>query len=258
MTGGFIVRTAGEGQTERDIAADMTFLYNLWLDIRQKAESKPAPVLAHHDLDIVQRLLRDQFAEDFKAVWMDSEEVYESVLRFVERLHPNMVPHVKLYTRVGPHLRRLQHHRRTGEGPAVEGLAEVGRLHRRQPDRSAGGHRRQHRQVRRQVQPPRGHHRQDQYGGDPRDRPPDPAARPGRHHRGRLHRHGRAQESPEGDAGARRGDAARPGAQQDPPVQRFRPGGHHPQAGQAEPGATRLCSPALPARAPATSRACRR
>ncbi len=102
MTGGFIVRTAGEGQTERDIAADMTFLYNLWLDIRQKAESKPAPVLAHHDLDVVERLLRDQFAEDFKAVWTDSEQVYESVLRFVERLHPNMVPHVKLYTRSAP------------------------------------------------------------------------------------------------------------------------------------------------------------
>ena len=33
-TGGFIVRTAGEGQTEEEIAADMNFLYNLWLDIR--------------------------------------------------------------------------------------------------------------------------------------------------------------------------------------------------------------------------------
>ncbi|MCC7175865.1 MAG: Rne/Rng family ribonuclease [Bryobacterales bacterium] len=102
MTGGFIVRTAGEGQSERDIAADMSFLYNLWLDIRQKAERKPAPALAHHDLDIVQRLLRDQFAGDFKAVWVDSESVYESVLRFVERTHPGMVPHVKLYTRSAP------------------------------------------------------------------------------------------------------------------------------------------------------------
>ena len=45
-TGGFIVRTAGEGVPEEEIAADMNFLYTLWLDIRQKAEKKPAPVAA--------------------------------------------------------------------------------------------------------------------------------------------------------------------------------------------------------------------
>jgi len=50
MTGGFIVRTAGDGKTEEELRADMHFLYNLWLDIRQKAEKKPAPLLLHHDL----------------------------------------------------------------------------------------------------------------------------------------------------------------------------------------------------------------
>ena len=58
ITGGFIVRTAGEGHTDEEIGADMAYLYNLWLDIRQKAEKKPAPVLLHHDLEIVQRILR--------------------------------------------------------------------------------------------------------------------------------------------------------------------------------------------------------
>ncbi len=43
IPGGFIVRTAGEGKSEDDLAADMNFLFNLWLDIRQKAEKKPAP-----------------------------------------------------------------------------------------------------------------------------------------------------------------------------------------------------------------------
>ena len=100
--GGFIVRTAGEGKSEEDIAADMNFLYNLWLDIRQKAEKRPAPLLLHHDLDIVQRTLRDQFTEHFKAVWVDNEELYESVLRFVQRFHPSLVTRVKLYTRPEP------------------------------------------------------------------------------------------------------------------------------------------------------------
>ena len=102
MPGGFIVRTAGEGKSEEEIAADMKYLYNLWLEIRQKAEKRPAPALIHHDLDIVQRTLRDQLTENYKAIWVDSEEVYESVLRFVERVHPAMVPRVKLYTRSTP------------------------------------------------------------------------------------------------------------------------------------------------------------
>jgi ribonuclease G len=102
IAGGFIVRTAGEGKTEEELAADMNFLANLWLDIRQKAERKPAPLLLHHDLDIVQRILRDQLTEQFKAIWVDNEELYESVLQFVERFQPGLVSRVKLYTRSAP------------------------------------------------------------------------------------------------------------------------------------------------------------
>ncbi len=100
--GGFITRTAAEGRTEDEIAGDMLFLYNLWQDIRAKADKRPAPVLLHHDLDIVQRILRDQLADSFKAIWIDNEETYESVLRFVERFQPALVPKVKLYTRDAP------------------------------------------------------------------------------------------------------------------------------------------------------------
>jgi ribonuclease G len=102
MTGGFIVRTAGEGKSEEELRADMHFLYNLWLDIRQKAEKKPAPLLLHHDLDLVQRILRDQLTSSFKTVWVDNEEAFESVLRFVERFQPALVSRVKLYTRTNP------------------------------------------------------------------------------------------------------------------------------------------------------------
>jgi ribonuclease G len=102
VPGGFIVRTAGEGKSEEDLAADMNFLFNLWLDIRQKAEKRPAPLLLHHDLDIVERTLRDQFTDDFKAIWVDNEELYESVLRFVQRFQPTLVTRVKLYTRPEP------------------------------------------------------------------------------------------------------------------------------------------------------------
>jgi ribonuclease G len=80
----------------------MHFLYNLWLDLRQKAEKKPAPALLHHDLDLVQRILRDQLTSNFKTIWVDSEDLYESMLRFVQRFQPALVSRVKLYTRSAP------------------------------------------------------------------------------------------------------------------------------------------------------------
>ncbi len=100
--GGFITRTAAEGRTEEEIAADMEFLYKLWQDIKAKAERKPAPLLLHHDLDIVQRVLRDQLTDSFKSIWIDNEELYENVVAFVQRFQPALVSKVKLYTREAP------------------------------------------------------------------------------------------------------------------------------------------------------------
>jgi ribonuclease G len=102
VPGGYIVRTAGDGRTEEELRADMMFLYNMWLDMRQKAERRSAPVLIHHDLNVVERILRDQLTPAYKNVWVDNEEVYESVLRFVQRFQPALVNRVKLYTRSVP------------------------------------------------------------------------------------------------------------------------------------------------------------
>jgi ribonuclease G len=102
IPGGFIVRTAGDGRTEEELRADMLFLYNMWLDMRQKAERKPAPALVHHDLDVVQRILRDQLTAAFKTIWVDNEEEYENVVSFVQRFQPALVNRVKLYTRSAP------------------------------------------------------------------------------------------------------------------------------------------------------------
>jgi len=102
IPGGYIVRTAGDGRTEEELRADMMFLYNLWLDMRQKAERRPAPMLIHHDLNVVERVLRDQLTSSFKSIWVDNEEVYESVLRFVQRFQPALVSRVKMYTRSTP------------------------------------------------------------------------------------------------------------------------------------------------------------
>ena len=90
-----------------------------------------------------------------------------------------------------PDLRGVRRAGRDRQGAEEQGVAEIGRLDRHQPDRGARGDRRQHRALRRQAhqRTPRRHHRQD----EPRsgeNRAASPAARSGRHHRPRRHRHG--------------------------------------------------------------------
>jgi ribonuclease G len=102
LTGGFIVRTAGQGRPEDEFKADLKFLSTLWSEIRSKSERLKAPALIHRDLDLVQRLLRDLLTPDFKSVRVDNEVDYERVLDFVSRSQPSLVGKVKLYSRDTP------------------------------------------------------------------------------------------------------------------------------------------------------------
>ena len=101
-SGGFIVRTAGVGMSEQDLRDDARYLVRTWRDIRKSAERQKAPALAHKDLDLVQRILRDQLSEDFAAIRCDSEEEYLEIVEFINRIQPRLVNRVKLYTREEP------------------------------------------------------------------------------------------------------------------------------------------------------------
>jgi ribonuclease G len=101
-SGGFIVRTAGVGISEQDLRDDARYLIRTWRDIRRNAERAKAPSLAHKDLDLVQRLLRDQLSDDFTAIRVDSEEEYQEIVEFINRIQPRLVNRVKLHTREEP------------------------------------------------------------------------------------------------------------------------------------------------------------
>jgi ribonuclease G len=101
-SGGFIVRTAGVGVSEKEIREDVRYLVRTWLDIRGGAEKAKAPALVHRDLDLVQRLLRDQLSDDFESIRVDSEDEYEAIIEFINRIQPRLVKRVKLYTKEQP------------------------------------------------------------------------------------------------------------------------------------------------------------
>ncbi len=102
LPGGFIVRTAAATASEDELRADVEFLGHLWQGIRQRAEERRAPALLHRDLNLVERVLRDQLSGDFTAIWVDNEEEFTRVVEFVNRFQPKLVHRVKLYSKETP------------------------------------------------------------------------------------------------------------------------------------------------------------
>ncbi len=100
--GGFIVRTAAQSASEDELRADIRFLKGLWHDIKTRSEASKPPALIYHDLNVVERVLRDQVTSDFSVIWVDTEPEYERVLRFFNRFQPALVKRVKLYTKETP------------------------------------------------------------------------------------------------------------------------------------------------------------
>lgn len=100
--GGFIVRTAAAAASDDDLRADIRFLLNLWSEIQSRSESSKSPALIYHDLNLVERTLRDQVSEGFSHIWVDSEQEYERILRFVNRFQSSLTKRVKLYTKETP------------------------------------------------------------------------------------------------------------------------------------------------------------
>ena len=99
IPGGFIVRTAAGGRTIEELRDDVGYLARTWSEMRRRSDRSKAPSVVHRDLDLVQRILRDQLSSDFTAIRVDSEFEYERIVDFVNRFAPKLIHRVKLYTK---------------------------------------------------------------------------------------------------------------------------------------------------------------
>ena len=95
--GGWIVRTAGEGQGREELKTDQNYLLKLWQRVQKTANIARAPTMVHHELSPVLRSIRDMFTHAISEVWIDDEESLEEVLDFLETTEPSLVGRVKLY-----------------------------------------------------------------------------------------------------------------------------------------------------------------
>ena len=102
FTGGVIIRTAASGRPDEDIVSDMEAFHQIWTELRQRTETSRAPALVYQEQSLIGKLLRDLLSDDFQAIRIDNELEHRRVLQLVERILPNLVPKVKLYTKLFP------------------------------------------------------------------------------------------------------------------------------------------------------------
>jgi len=100
--GGFILRTACEGLSKREIQRDLSFLTKLWSRIHKKAEGMPAPALIHQDLDLIVRTMRDFFTADTAQVVVDAPKDHRRIIDFVQNFMPRLKSKIVLYSEKKP------------------------------------------------------------------------------------------------------------------------------------------------------------
>jgi ribonuclease G len=96
--GGFILRTASEGRSKREIQRDLRFLTRLWRRLQKRAEGAVAPSLIHQDLDLIARSIRDFFTPDTEQLVIDSSKDYRRVVDFVGQFMPRLKSKIVLYS----------------------------------------------------------------------------------------------------------------------------------------------------------------
>jgi ribonuclease G len=102
FTGGVIIRTAAGGRSEQDIVSDLSYFHQIWSEVRQKMETRRPPAVLFQEQSLVTKLLRDLLTDDYTAIRLDDPQEYRSVVALVERIMPNLLPRVKLYTKEFP------------------------------------------------------------------------------------------------------------------------------------------------------------
>ena len=95
--GGFIVRTACEGLSKKEVEGDVRFLVRLWAEIVKKSKRTSAPAFLHDDMDVVLRSVRDLFTTDVERVVLDNPEDHRRVQEFVSTFMPRLASRVSLY-----------------------------------------------------------------------------------------------------------------------------------------------------------------
>ncbi|QYR16917.1 translation initiation factor IF-2 N-terminal domain-containing protein [Corynebacterium glutamicum] len=102
--GGTIIRTAAEGVSEENIAADVNRLHTLWEQIKERtAEEKKSrgskPITMYEEPDMLVKVIRDLFNEDFTSLIVDGDRAWNTVRAYIQSVAPDLVSRVEHFNR---------------------------------------------------------------------------------------------------------------------------------------------------------------
>lgn len=100
--GGAIIRTAAENVSEEAIATDVNRLHNLWEDITKRADHEKStkgakPVTLYEEPDLLVKVVRDLFNEDFTKLIVDGRRSYNTVSAYVDSMAHDLADRVEKY-----------------------------------------------------------------------------------------------------------------------------------------------------------------
>ncbi|MEJ2132623.1 MAG: Rne/Rng family ribonuclease, partial [Gammaproteobacteria bacterium] len=94
---GLIVRTAAEGMSDPEIAADLRFLLRVWEQVEADIEGSAPGTLLYEDLPLHTRVLRDLVEQDVQSIKIDAADTCERVKSFIQRFMPEYGRRVEFY-----------------------------------------------------------------------------------------------------------------------------------------------------------------
>ena len=97
-TAGVIVRTAAEGATEEQLTKDVERLQAQWDTLQQASQSQKAPSLLHSEPDLLVKIIRDVFNEDFHKLVIDGSDSHATITEYVKTVAPDLLERVEIYS----------------------------------------------------------------------------------------------------------------------------------------------------------------
>lgn len=97
---GVIVRTAAEGASDKELSTDVERLAKRWETIEKKSKSTKvlAPQLLYSEPDMIVRIIRDVFNEDFSSLVIDGDGAWNTIHEYVEAVAPDLLDRVHRYS----------------------------------------------------------------------------------------------------------------------------------------------------------------
>lgn len=105
---GVIVRTAGIGRSTEELQWDLDYLVKVWDAITSAAEQRNAPFLIYRESNVIIRAMRDYLRQDIGEVLIDSPEIHQDAMNFVQQVMPGYAQRIKLYQDEVPLFSRFQ------------------------------------------------------------------------------------------------------------------------------------------------------